>query len=92
MARSEVRMLAWSHFAPLYMAAGARPLRDWYRGAPCRVPVSASPRRDHRQCAPASPSAQRAMVTPYYALQLRICIHIVSILSSLTDGERRTDI
>ena len=42
--------------------------------------------------APASPSAQRAMVTPYYALQLRICIHIVSILSSLTDGERRTDI
>ena len=44
----------------LYMAAGARPLGDWCRGAPCRVPVSASPRPDHRQCAPASPSAQRA--------------------------------
>ena len=27
----------------LYMAAGARPIGDWCRGAPCRVPVSASP-------------------------------------------------
>ena len=71
----------------LYMAAGARPLGDWCRGAPCRVPVSASPRPDHQPHL-----APSVLVTPYYALQLRICIHIVSILSSLTDGEHRTDI
>ena len=89
-------MLAWSH-----QSLGLPPHSTWRQVRGHSVTGAAVPRAVCRcrprlalttGSVPRPHLAPSVLVTPYYALQLRICIHIVSILSSLTDGEHRTDI